>query len=318
MKTLITGVGGFVGRHLAQRLLNTEDVEVHGVVRQTTEHYSDLLNQGIQLHPLNLADEVAVHQLLKELAPQQIYHLAAQAFVPESFSNPWSTIENNIRAELNILTQLAQEGSSARVLIVSSAEVYGTVGVDDLPINEMQPLAPTNPYSVSKVTQDLLGQQYYFSHALQTIRVRPFNHAGPGQNKRFVVPAFAGQIANIEAGRQDPVMAVGNLSAERDFTDVRDIAEAYVAVMQYGSPGEVYNVGSGHCVSIQHLLDTLLSLTDISIHVITDPDRFRPVDVERVICDNSKLVAATGWQPRIPLTKTLADVLQACRRRVAS
>ena len=195
-------------------------------------------------------------------------------------------------------------------------EEYGRVAPGDLPIREAQPLRPDSPYGVSKVTQDMLGLQYFLSRGLPVIRVRPFNHIGPRQTRRFVAPAFASQIAAIEVGKQPPVMKVGNLSASRDFTDVRDVVRAYVLALEHGEPGEVYNIGSGASHSIRSLLDRLLSLSTVNISIETDTTRLRPADVPDVVCDASRLRAATGWQPRVTFDQSLSDLLDYERTQV--
>ena len=232
------------------------------------------------------------------------------------FDDPWETLENNIRAELNIFLACARLGLSPRIVIVSSAEIYGAVSRDALPLSESAAIRPTNPYSVSKVAQDMLGLQYHLSHGLPIMRARPFNHIGPGQNARFVAPAFAMQIAKIEAGRQEPCILVGNLDAKRDFTDVRDIARAYRLIAERGRPGEAYNVASGEACSIRSLLETLLDLSDEDIAVAVDPGRLRPVDVPEIRGDAAKLRRDTGWTPSYELARTLQDVLDDCRARV--
>jgi GDP-4-dehydro-6-deoxy-D-mannose reductase len=318
VKALITGTGGFVGRHLAHHLLRNHAYELVGTTFLAPDQYphlSDLAAEGMRLQHVELTDADSVKKLLDETKPDQIYHLAAQAFVPESFENPWYTLSNNIQAQLNILHSVLELDLDTRVLVVGSSEVYGTVKPEDIPIDEDQPLQPANPYSVSKVAQDMLGLQYYLSHNIETIRVRPFNQIGPGQSNRFVAPAFASQIAAIEKGEQEPVLRVGNLVAKRDFTDVRDMVNAYYLVMQQGQPGDVYNTGSGEAHSIRELLDILLNLTDAPIRVETDPSRMRPVDVPVIACDNSKINAATGWKPTITFEQSLADVLTDWRTR---
>lgn len=318
MKALITGTGGFVGRHLAHHLLRNHSYDLVGTTFLAPEqfpHLSELVADGLRLQHVELTDADSVKKLLKETKPDQIYHLAAQSFVPESFDNPWYTLSNNIQAQLNILHSVLELDLDARVLVVGSSEVYGIVKPEDIPINEDQPLRPANPYSVSKVTQDMLGLQYYLSHNVETIRVRPFNQIGPGQSPRFVAPAFASQIAAIEKDEQEPVLRVGNLIAQRDFTDVRDMVGAYHLVMQRGTPGDVYNIGSGEAHSIQELLDILLNLTDAPIRVETDPSRMRPVEVPVIACDYSKINAVTEWEPAITFEQSLADVLADWRTR---
>lgn len=317
MRALITGIGGFVGRHLARHLLAQPNVTVHGTTYLPVERHTELAEMGVRLVQADLTDEATVERALNESAPDHIYHLAAQSFVPVSFENPWETLSNNIRAQLNVLHALAQAGGQAvRVLVVGSAQEYGPVEPEAVPVDESQPLRPTSPYSVSKVTQDMLGLQYFLTYNLHVVRVRPFNHIGPGQDKRFVAADFASQVAAIEAGLNEPVMWVGNLAPKRDFTDVRDVVRAYHLLLDKGQPGEVYNIGSGQARSIQQLLDTLLDLTDAPIEVQVDPARVRPMSVPIVACDASKLRRETDWQPEYSFEDTLAAILDDWRERV--
>lgn len=311
MRILITGIGGFAGKHLASYLLaTTPDVEIHGTVLDTAPA-SDV----IVYHSLDLKNADAVLRLLLHVRPQHIYHLAAQAFVPRSFDAPWETLENNILAQLNLILACLALDTPPRMLIISSAEIYGAVQPTELPLNENTLLRPANPYSVSKVAQDMLALQYYISHSLPIMRARPFNHIGPGQDTRFVAADFALQIARIEAGQQQPVIHVGNLSAQRDFTDVRDIVRAYRLIMERGTPGEAYNIASGEAYSIQALLDTLLSYSDVPIKIQIDTSRLRPSDVPVIRGDSSRLRGVTGWQPTISFRQTLLDILNDCRQR---
>jgi GDP-4-dehydro-6-deoxy-D-mannose reductase len=271
---------------------------------------------GVTLYPVDLRDPLAARALLEEVRPAQIYHLAAQAFVPRSFDDPWDTLENNIRAQLNLILGCLALAPPPRLLIVSSAEIYGDCRADELPLREDAPLRPANPYSVSKVAQDMLGLQYFRSHHLPILRARPFNHFGPGQRDGFVAPAFAMQIARIETGQQAAIIRVGELSPQRDFTDVRDIVRAYRLLMERGEPGEAYNVSAGEPRSIQSLLDTLLRYSSADIKVQIDPALVRPVNVPVVYGDSTRLRSVTGWQPTIPFEQTLLDILNDCRQRV--
>lgn len=316
MKVLITGAEGFVGGHLARYLLAQPDVTVFGTTFFPPQQFPQLSQMGVQLCQLDLADEELVLGLLKDLRPDHIYHLAAQSFVPESFENPWKTLSNNIQSQLNLLHNVVKLNLSPRILVVGSAEEYGAVSPDDMPINEQQELRPGSPYSVSKVAQDMLGLQYHLSHDLPVIRVRPFNHIGPGQSDRFVAAAFASQIAAIEKRERDPVLYVGNLDARRDFTDVRDMVRAYHLVMTLGEPGAVYNIGSGQAHSIQEMLDVLLHMADAPIRVQSDPARTRPVEVPIIVCDNRKIRATTGWEPAFAFEDTMADILNDWRERL--
>jgi GDP-4-dehydro-6-deoxy-D-mannose reductase len=265
---------------------------------------------------VDLRDPEKTRALIQEIQPQQVYHLAAQAFVPRSFDDPWETIENNVRSQLNVTLACLELNPLPRILAVSSAEIYGIVSADNVPMHENLPPQPTSPYSVSKVTQDMLAQQYFSSHDLPIMTARPFNHFGPGQNERFVAPSFAMQVANIEAGLQEPVIEVGDLSAKRDFTDVRDIVAAYQRIVERGEAGVAYNVASGEAQSIQHLLDTLLSFVDIDINVHIDETRLRPVKISILLGDATRLREHTGWQPQYTFEQSLLDVLNDCRQRV--
>lgn len=313
MRILITGVGGFVGGHLARHLQQAApDAELYGTILPGTRGAA-----GVICRELDLKDELAVQDLIAHVQPDHLYHLAAQASPRRSFALPWETLENNIRAQLNLIQACLVLNLRPRMLVISSAEIYGTVLPEQQPLNEDTPLRPNNPYAVSKVAQDMLALQYSLSHRLPIMRVRPFNHFGPGQSEGFVAPDFALQIARIEAGLQDAVIHVGNLSAERDFTDVRDVVHAYALVMEHGVPGEVYNVASGQTYSIRHLLDSLLGCSRHPINVQVDPVRLMPVEIPIIRGDATRLRAATGWQPTIPFATTARDVLHDCRQRIS-
>jgi GDP-4-dehydro-6-deoxy-D-mannose reductase len=265
----------------------------------------------------DLRDPEQVTDLASSFEPDKVFHLAAQSFVPSSFSDPWDTLENNIRSQLNLLEAVRLKEIPARVLVIGSNEEYGRPMPEELPITELNPIRPSNPYAVSKVTQDFLGLQYHLAYGLDIVRLRPFNHTGPGQSPRFVVPAFASQIATIEAGRQEPAVRVGNLEAERDFTDVRDIVRGYYLAALHGQPGEVYNLASGSPWSIRRLLEYLLSLSNIEIRIEVDPERYRPVDTPRVAGSAAKFHSHTGWEPEIEFEQTLRDVLEYWREQTA-
>jgi GDP-4-dehydro-6-deoxy-D-mannose reductase len=308
-------VGGFAGSHLAEALLAASpDAELWGC---------DLTGERRPFHPAalhllsaDLCDPAAARAVVEACHPDRIYHLAAQAFAGNSWDTPWQTLETNLRGQVNLLEAVLAEGSAPRILVVASSEVYGRPALAGQPVDETFPLCPENPYGVSKAAQDLLAQQYYLSRNLPIVRARPFNHIGPRQNRRFVAPAFASQIAAIEAGRQAPVVRVGNLSARRDITDVRDIVRAYVLALELGQPGQAYNLGSGRSRSMQELLDVLLGFARVPISVELDPARLRPTDAPNVVCDASKFRAATGWAPHIPFEQSLQDLLDYERLQV--
>jgi GDP-4-dehydro-6-deoxy-D-mannose reductase len=314
VRILITGVGGFVGRHLLRHLREINpSAEFHGSV---IEDPPPLIDPALTCHTVNLKAPDAVLCLLEEVQPTHIYHLAAQASPRLSFEIPWETLENNIRSQLNIIQSCLTLGIAPRMLVVSSAEIYGPVRPEDQPLNEETPLRPANPYGVSKVAQDLIGLQYHLSHHLPILRARPFNHLGPGQREGFVAVDFAIQIARIEAGQQHPEMHVGNLSAQRDFTDVRDVVRAYGLIMERGTPGEAYNIATGVSISIEELLKTMLTRSTTPITIRTDPSRFLPLDIPIIRGDATRLYNRTGWRPVIPLQTTIDDVMTDCRERV--
>lgn len=315
MRALITGITGFAGSHLAQTLLDQGD-EVFGVARD--EGYGlGHLSQKITPVITDLRNPNAVSESLEQFQPDAIYHLAGQAFVPTAWANPWSTIENNVQPQLNILQAMIAQKSRARLLIVASNEVYGQAQKEQLPVKEDTPLCPRNPYGVSKVTQDILALQYHLSHNIDVLRVRAFNHIGPRQSPFFVAASFAKQIAEIEAGLTDPVIWVGNLEAQRDFTDVVDVMRAYALLVEHGQPGEAYNVGTGKAYSIKQLLDSLLNLTTLEIEVKQDPARMRPSDVPIIYADNTKLRLHTGWKPIYNFEDSLCRVLDYWREEIS-
>lgn len=317
MRALITGMNGFAGSHLAEFLLTQPNVQVFGTGLGSTTHIAHL-GLRITFIPGDLTNAPFAEHLLTQTQPTHIYHLAGQAFAPVSWQDPWATLETNIRAQVNLLHAAARMQSSARILVIGSLDEYGRVEPRDLPITEATPLRPDSPYGVSKIAQDFLGLQYFLSHRLHIVRVRPSNHIGPRQNEQFVTSNFAKQIAEIETGRRAPVLYVGNLSAERDFTDVRDMVRAYYLALEHGVPGEVYNIGSARAVSIQTIVATLLRYSRVPIRVEADPARFRPSDTPVLYCDTTKFRAQTGWAPTIPLEQSLRDILDYWRKQVNS
>lgn len=318
MRVLITGITGFAGSHLAEFLLaEVPDVEIYGTKRwrsrmENIEH----LQSQIELVECDLKDANAVRKTLAEIRPERIFHLAAQSFVPASWRAPSETLDNNIISQTNIFEAMRSLDLDARIQIAGSSEEYGLVHPDEVPITESNPLRPLSPYAVSKVAQDLLAYQYFRSYGLAAVRTRGFNHTGPRRGDVFVTSNFAKQIASIEAGLQQPVIRVGNLSAQRDFTDVRDTVRAYWLALEKGTPGEVYNLASGKAVTIRELLDMLLANSQVDVKVEVDPERLRPSDVEILLGDYSKFHADTGWEPQIPLSQTVEDLLNYWRQRL--
>ena len=321
MKVLITGVTGFVGSHLADYILSEKsDVKIYGIERwrsktENIEHIKD----SIELYECDIRDASSVRRVVEEVRPDYIFHLAAQSFVPASWTAPQETLSTNIIGELNIfeaVRHLLEENYNPFILVAGSSEEYGMVYENEIPIKETNPLRPLSPYGVSKVGQDLLGYQYHKSYKLNIVRTRGFNHTGPRRGEVFVSSDFARQIAMIEKKKQQPVIHVGNLTAKRDFTDVRDMVRAYWLAVEKCDPGDVYNICSGKVYSIQEVLNILLGLTEVSVQVKEDSSRLRPSDVPVLSGDNTKFVNQTGWKPEIPFEKTLSDLLNYWRGKI--
>lgn len=321
MKCLITGITGFVGSHLTEFLLTQDDIEIFGIERwrskrDNIEHIKD----KIKLYECDIRDASSVREVIAQIKPDRIFHLAAQSFVPTSWRAPAETLTTNIIGQLNIFeavrTLKETDGYNPLLQVAGSSEEYGLVYKNEVPIKETNPLRPLSPYGVSKVGQDLLGYQYYMSYRMNIIRTRGFNHTGPRRGEVFVSSDFARQIAQIEKGKQEPVIYVGNLEAKRDFTDVRDMVKGYWLSLEKGEPGEVYNICSGRAYSIQQVLDILLGLTESKIEIRQDPKRMRPSDVPVLLGDNSKFTKQTGWRPEIPFEQTLKDLLDYWRQRI--
>lgn len=319
MRALITGITGFAGSHLADYLVAQQsDVEIFGTYRWRSRMENiDHLDGKINLLECDLRDAAAVHGVLAEVRPDYIFHLAAQSFVPASWRAPSDTLTTNLIGQTNIFEAVRMLELDPVIQVAGSSEEYGLVLPDEVPIKETNPLRPLSPYAVSKVGQDLLAYQYFRSYGLKTIRTRGFNHTGPRRGEVFVTSNFAKQIASIEAGLREPVIRVGNLDAQRDFTDVRDMVRAYWLAVTKAKHGEVYNLASGKAVTIRELLDQLLALSDTKVEVQVDPDRLRPSDVEILLGDFSKFKADTGWEPSIPLEQTLRDTLDFWRQKLS-
>jgi GDP-4-dehydro-6-deoxy-D-mannose reductase len=298
MRALVTGSSGFVGRHLTEHLEASGD-EVRGCDR----------DDG-----LDVTDGRAMQVLFEKVRPEVVYHLAGWSDVGGSWTAPLESLRLNAEGTLQVLLA-ARSVPSSRVLVVSSADVYGIVSDADLPITEDAPLRPVNPYAASKVAADFLALQAFLGYGVPALRVRAFNHLGPGQTDKFVASALAERIARNELDGTD-VVPVGNLEARRDFTDVRDVVRAYRLLMQQGTPGEVYNVCSGAAVTVQALADELIGMAAFPMRLEPQASLVRPVDTPVLLGDNSRLRATTGWAPTIALRETLTDLLEEARKRV--
>ncbi len=317
MRILITGITGFVGSHLAEYLLKKQGYEIYGLTRWRSpiDNIKEILNK-INLIDGDLRDGNSMHKLIEKVRPDRIFHLAAQSYVPTSFIAPGDTIETNIIGTINLLEAVKRANISPRIHICSSSEVYGQVTKDELPIRETNALRPQSPYAVSKVGEDRISFQYFKSYGIKNIISRAFTHTGPRRGNVFVVSAFAKQIAEIEKGKKEPILNVGNLESVRTFLDVRDIVRAYDLLIEKGEPGQVYNIGGDISMKIREMLDKLLQMSDKEIEVRINQELLRPSDVTLQIPDVSKFKQATGWEPEIPFEKTLKDTLDYWRERV--
>jgi GDP-4-dehydro-6-deoxy-D-mannose reductase len=314
MRVLVTGVSGFVGGHLAEHLIESDDLVVGLSASGRWPAELAHLSRSVRIEPCDLTEiaEADLAALIGRKQPEVIYHLAAQANPQASVADPRGTWALNLGGALNLLEAVKASGLKPRVVLVGSGVCYGNPAPEQMPVNENCPLRPNNPYSASKGAADLLGIQHYLSHGTDVVMVRPFNHAGPRQLSAYVLSALARQVAEVEAGRK-PRVEVGNLDVVRDFTDVRDVVRAYRLIAERGASGEIYNLGSGQGTKIADALATLTAQAKAPIEVYVDPARVRPVDQPLLVADPSKLRAATGWEPRFPISRTLADMLQYWR-----
>ncbi len=301
-KILITGGTGFVGKHLAQLLTQDPTVELH----LTTHRSASKSLNNIFFHSIDLNHQESVYALIQSLQPQEIYHLAAFASVADSFSQPATVLSNNYHLTLNLLEAVRLHSPSSKILLISSADIYDKSL--NSPIDENRLIKPSNPYAASKAAQDFLAQAYQQSFDLSIIIARPFNHIGPGQKTGFVVADFASNIIGAKLNKQTSIIKVGNLDAKRDFTDVRDMVQAYHLLMSKGQSGEIYNIGSGRTIKISDLLDQLITLSQTHIQVEIDPHKLRPIDYPEISVDNRK-ITTLGWQPQISFEQTLVDIL---------
>jgi GDP-4-dehydro-6-deoxy-D-mannose reductase len=321
MRVLVTGASGFVGGHLCEHLVAEGDLVVGLSASGRWPASLAHLNQLVRLERGDLADvdESVFADWLRRKQPEVVYHLAAQSNPNASLSDPRGTWALNLGGTLNLLEAIkaAALEPRPRVILVSSGVCYGNPAPEHLPVKEDCPLRPNNPYSASKAAADLLGIQHFLSHATNVVMVRPFNHAGPRQSPTYVLAALALQVAEVEAGRKTH-LEVGNLEVIRDFTDVRDVVRGYRLLAHYGKAGEIYNLGSGYGTKIALALEQLRTLAHHPVEVRIDPARVRPVDQPLLVADASKLQAATGWKPLYTIEQTLADMLENCRKGLAS
>ena len=302
MRALITGVGGFVGKHLTAELTSCGYTVIG----------TDLVGEGVEI--ADLLDKQSVRSLLERCQPEVIFHLAGQASVQLSWKIPRKTFDINVGGTINLLETLHELKMQARVLVIGSSDQYGKIRSKDCPVRETLEQHPQSPYAISKLAQEQIALALSKAYQIDTVLTRSFNHIGVGQRGGFVVPDFASAIAAIEAGQTEPVLRVGNLEAQRDFTDVRDVVRAYRLLAEKGVSGEVYNIGSGKPYRISEILEKLLALSTAKIRVEQDPARMRVSDVPLISCCAAKLLRDTGWAPMYSLDSTLRDILADFRR----
>lgn len=309
MKALIIGAAGFVGSYLIQYLKE----ELHWTIAATKMPHETISAEDIEVYDLNILEKDNIIQLLNQLRPDAILHLAAQSSVGISWKNPELTIDVNIKGSIHVLDSIRTLDYSPKVLLIGSGEEYGTILPTESPVKETNVLRPGNIYAATKACQNMLGAIYAKAYHMDIISVRAFNHIGPNQSPNFVVADFCKQVAQIEAGLIPPIIYVGNLNAARDFSDVRDVVRAYGLLLQHGISGETYNVGSGHAITIRSILDRVLAQSKVTIEVQVDESKFRPIDIPIIEADITKLHACTGWKPELSIDDSIQDVLNYWR-----
>jgi len=320
MRTLITGICGFVGSHLADYILeNYPDVEIYGLKRwrspmDNIRHIENKLN----LYDGDLHDLSSMLSMIEKIRPDVVFHLASQSFVPYSYAVPTDTLTTNVIGTANLLEAVRIAKIDPIIHICSSPEVYGQPDEKDIPMTEECPLRPVSPYAVGKVGEDMLGHMYYQAYGIKTIISRAFAHEGPRRGEPFAVSWFAKQIVRIEKGLQQPIVRVGNLNSVRTYMDVRDTVRAYWLLAEKGKSGEAYNIAGSETMSLSEVLNLLLSMSPVGKRAKAKMDKnlLRPIDVTLQIPDDSKFRQLTGWEPEIPFRQTLEDVLQYWRERV--
>ena len=314
MRVLITGATGFAGHHLSSYCAALGH-EVHGLVRPGRE---GALPEGVVAHPADLRDADAVAGVLERAAPERVFHLAGASSVGRSFAEPVATWEINLGGTIALLEALRTRSPATRALIVTSGEIHGRVPIEDLPVTAGTPMNPLSPYGASKAAADLAAGQYRAAYGLHALRVRAFNHVGPGQDPRFVLPNVARQIARAERdGLERVEVRVGNIDTRRDFIDVRDMVRAYWLLLDRGDPDVVYLACGGRSLPVRRLIEGLAPLARIPVTVVSDPGLRREGEQPDLYGSPARLRADTGWSPEIPIDTTLADTLDWWRSRVA-
>lgn len=310
-RVLITGAGGFVGTHLIHALQKNGDFEIYAAVYKSTSDISRLIPPD-HIVAGDLTDFGFAQKLVDIAHPEIIFHLAALSVVHNSASQATSVMNSNSAISYNILEAARTHALGARIIAISSGNVYGAVQDTSHPIDESTPLRPLNPYAVSKVTQEMLALQYALAYGMDIVILRPFNHTGVGQTTDFVIPRLAEQFAKIENG-EPPIVEVGNIETVRDFTDVHDMVEAYILASEKCKSGEIYNIGSGTGHTIKEILGILQSLSKIKVEIKVNNQLVRTSDVPVLIANSAKFRSITDWEPKISLESTISDILNYWR-----
>jgi GDP-4-dehydro-6-deoxy-D-mannose reductase len=313
MRVFITGITGPVGSFLADYLLTLPEVEVHAFKRWRSDPRPiEHLRGRVTFHEGDIEDPFSVSRAIERARPDRIYHLAAQSYPSESWDAPIATMRTNVEGTINVLEAVRLHCPDARVHIAGTSAEYGWVSPEEVPIPETHLLRPASPYGVSKVAAELTGLQYHDSYGLHVIVTRSFN-----QGDRCSIQTFCRQMAAVEAGQQPPVLLVGNLEPRRDFTHTSDVARALWLLLERGQPGQVYNLCSGQATRIGDIVELVRQQGRVPVEVRVDPARLRPSDEPILMGDNSKLRAATGWQPQIGMSQIVAELLDYWRARLA-
>ncbi len=325
MRVLVTGIAGFAGSHLAEALAARGDT-LGGLVEPGTgvgnlaavlERSPDALRAD-RLPEVDLRDAAAVAAAVRELAPDAIVHLGAIAYVPYAVAHPEETFAVNVGGTRHLLEAARRHCPRARVVVITTSEIYGAGTRERRAMDEDHPQDPRNPYAASKAEADRLAAESGARESLHVVRIRPFNHTGPRQDPRYVCSDFARQVAEAEAGRRDPVVRVGNLDPARDFSDVRDIVRGYLLGMDQGRAGTVYNLCAGRALRIREILEGLMGMARVPIRVEVDPARWRPTDSPWFLGSRERAGRDLGWAPAIPWDQTLRDLLDFWRERLAA
>ncbi len=319
VRALVTGVAGFAGSHLAEFLLSRGG-EVFGLVmpggslENLDEVRGDLKRaERLWISEADIGQYEHLVEIIADIRPDQVYHLAAVPSVQRSFEDPEETFRVNVVGTRNLLEAIRRVGGPPRILVVSSADAYGESSGLPRPLREEDPLLPVSPYGASKAAAEAVARRYGSEEGLPIVRVRPFPHTGPRQAPQFVFSDWARQLAEAEAGRRPPRLLVGNLDIRRDLSDVRDVVAAYVLALERGDAGSVYNVCAGRVYTLREVLDALIGLSHLEVEVVIQPERLRPQDLRVLAGSPVALNARTGWEASTPITRTLSDLLSFWR-----